>query len=352
MTKASGKYKDMKFETWGPQDTTDCDDYTFEVSEKPSGKKSRAYQSEHVFEWQSLKGFLEYIGDLGKDDTVGESPYVGWNIKNPAVGIAAGKVKASKEIEFCDYMWLWWENLRFEYKGWEMSAVDHLRLAIPNNDFYTDELQLLWSGANTVKQSLWQRNVKYQIRAEDTMESYLAGKVEGKRRYDVNDAINVLRDLMFAVRYMKAPSVKRVMFTQADRIYKRLNEFEEMFVKKGKIADHNKDVYVKLDLGTEWQKWCKQSYVVANTKQKAFLEKWITRIKTEYLGDEEDESAGGAESSGSEDGESSGDESGGSDAGSGGGTELNEKIRERVQALVDAYEEYKKTPWTDPFNWD
>ncbi|KAJ4199396.1 hypothetical protein NW767_008204 [Fusarium falciforme] len=327
MTKASGKYKDTEFETWGPEDRTDCDDYSFEKSDKPPASESKYYESEHVLEWQTLKGFLEHIGDVtDKEGRVGKSPFKGWGIKNPVSSETLEEKKKypqGEQIKFCDYMWLWWSEHQFEYKDYTMSALDHLRLAIPNNDFYTDELQLLWKGSNGVKQR--------------------GGKVDGKQR-DVNDAINVLRDLMFAVRYMAKPDVKRVMFNQADRIYKRLNEFEDMFVAEGKIEGFNEDVYMKLDLGEKWQKWCKDSYTTANMKQQDFLELWIPRLKTDYLGDEAEGSDG--------DDEGSGGENAGSDAGSKGGTETNPEIIKRVQKLVDAYEEFKQNPWTNPFNWD
>lgn len=156
MTKASGKYKDTEFETWGPEDKTDCDDYSFEKSDKPPASESKYYESEHVLEWQTLKGFLEHIGDVtDKEARVGKSPFKGWGIKNPISSEALEKNKRypqGEQIKFCDYMWLWWSEHQFEYKDYTMSALDHLRLAIPNNDFYTDELQLLWKGSNGIKQ--------------------------------------------------------------------------------------------------------------------------------------------------------------------------------------------------------
>lgn len=265
MTKATGKYKDAKFETWGPEDKTDRDDYSFERSEKPPPEDSHYYESEHVLEWQTLTGFLEHMGDTkdtqGRRPRLAKSPFKDWRIKNP-LSPEALKTRGypqDEEIGFCDYLSVWWWKRKIEYKDYTMGAIDHLRLAIPNTDFYTDELQLLWKGANGIKQryadaalpsrtkanagdsSLWQADKKYQIRKPEKMEAYLRGDKVNRKQRDVNDAINVLRDLMFAVRYvsclmacmavqtrliplqqMARPEVKRVMFAQADWIYKRL----------------------------------------------------------------------------------------------------------------------------------
>lgn len=57
----------------------------------------------------------------------------------------------------------------------------------------------------------------------------------------------------------------------------------------------------------------------------------MPRLKKDYLPDEDDES--------------------GSDE-SDGGTEINEDIKKRVEELVKAYDEFKKSPWVSPFQWD
>ncbi|KAH8738309.1 hypothetical protein BGZ61DRAFT_583252 [Ilyonectria robusta] len=340
MIKKEGKYKDLgKFSSWGPSDPDECDDYDFRLlDETPSADRSGEYDSEHVLEWQTLKQFMINVGFIkdkkvsNKPSIAATSPYKDWTTDNPIVAELRTKKKYPQkdEVDFCDYFWFWWSQKVFEYKGVNHNALDHLRLAIPNDDFYRDELQLLWSGANTVKQAMWQMGT-YTIRSKSKMESYLKGTTERGKKRDVNDAINVLKDTMFAVRYMAEPDVKRVMFSQADRIYKRMNEFEDMFVAEGKIKGFNDLVYVKLELGEEWKKWCEASYTNANIRHKDFLETWVPRLKRDYLPDEDDESGG--------------DESDG-------GTEINEDIKKRVEELVKAYDEFKQSPWVSPFQWD
>lgn len=48
---------------------------------------------------------------------------------------------------------------------------------------------------------MWQMGT-YTIRSKSKMESYLKGTTERGKKRDVNDAINVLKDTMFAVRYV------------------------------------------------------------------------------------------------------------------------------------------------------
>ncbi|UPL00826.1 hypothetical protein LCI18_011760 [Fusarium solani-melongenae] len=75
-----------------------------------------------------------------------------------------------------------------------------------------------------------------------------------------------------------------------------------------------------------------------------FIAEEISRLKTDYLADEDEDSE--------RDDEGLGGDNAGSDAGFKGWTEISPEIMKRVQKLVDANEEFEQNSWADPFDWD
>lgn len=106
--------------------------------------------------------------------------------------------------------------------------------------------------------------------------------------------------------------------------------------KKQPTSDtYNAATYQKLNIGDAWRKYVYAEYAQANAKQADFLKTWVARIADAHLGGD----AGG----------DSNDAGGGQQAG---GKQTNPAVVKRVEALQAAYEDFLKTPWTNPFPAD
>jgi hypothetical protein len=133
---------------YAPNPAGGCDDYSIITIPLPDEGQIRFYHAEHILEWRLLQDFWRDSEDLN----------VGVNLQrdNP-VSPNFGAAPSQPIWRYCEYLWFWWTQTRFTYpiQGTpaEGTAVALLTYAIPNKDFFYDELVLLDDEVNGIKEA-------------------------------------------------------------------------------------------------------------------------------------------------------------------------------------------------------
>ncbi|KAL5087414.1 hypothetical protein Trisim1_007813 [Trichoderma cf. simile WF8] len=222
-----GGYKGKTYKTYAPDNAGDLHNYDFEQQPSmPPPTSSTNYDAEHILEWQALKQFFTKVATYKQAEKDPKAPLKLKTYKNAA----SARFQASKplikddwvrksEWTFCDHLafWLdsipltatWYDQLVYQQKALSATMIQ----ALPNNDFYFEELVLLDKKTNGVKQAAWNPGVTYVRPIESCI-----------RTNNYQGAICYIRQLIFARRYHQLTTA--TLKTQANRVVDFLEQME------------------------------------------------------------------------------------------------------------------------------
>ncbi|KAF7131458.1 hypothetical protein CNMCM5793_004683 [Aspergillus hiratsukae] len=310
------------FDTYGPLNPDDCDDYRFGPVATPAQSQSSNFATEHVLEWQLYRDFwqdhTEGVPDLFPDPE-----------------------GSSDMLSICEYLHFWWYAQTVTFNGHSGRPVDLVATAFPGTANFRNELLLLEKNTNGLKEKIWGDE---SVRRDTTMMKYL----NGERGYDFNDAINVCKWLIWAIDYVVEPAVSQILVTQATRIGQYLfvssNDFlslsqfhfsltmffdsDDVEAILANLALAGTRPYVPLNLGNKWRDFMFRQWDLQLNKQRALLNDWVPQIESYFQAN-----ADGHVSMG--------------------GIEVNQEVLNRVSALTEAWQDLPgviANPF--PANWE
>lgn len=137
---------------WGWKIPDSCSDYTWGGPlDKQAPKSLTTYESEHVLEWQTITGFLDYVNRLPAyqvkedDNGVTRKTYSFFTHPDPA--------QNGKKIDFCQYFNATWAPLENDVTfkigtGKKLPAWKNMAAEYPSNNNYKNEFILLQKNIN------------------------------------------------------------------------------------------------------------------------------------------------------------------------------------------------------------
>ncbi|CAG8910037.1 unnamed protein product [Penicillium egyptiacum] len=284
------------FFTYGPLNPDDCDDYSYGRVPTPPQADSKNWATEHVLEWQLLADFWLDMTDKSVTDTFDDP-----RTKSPT----------TKPIKICKYLRFWWYTQLIPLPNLETARpVDLVAQAFPGTNNFRNELMLIDKFTNGAKMALWG---DVEVRKDTTMQNYLKGN-EGR---DFNDAVNICKRVIFAMKYMTDALVSQTLVTQAtrvgdyfDQVEKALSEYDD--------PSWNREPYKIQDYGDKWRDFMYGQWPLMVKKQKDFLDRNVKVINDYFQYDPNNAP------------DADGDTTMG-------GTEDNDKVVKRLEALNEAF---------------
>ncbi|PNP44197.1 hypothetical protein THARTR1_11088 [Trichoderma harzianum] len=156
-------YRGITYKTYSPDNMDDVHNYGFGEQMTPALANSNLYGSEHILEFQVLKQFFT-LWDTYKQNELGKGK------SQTYPNAASGQFAASRPLKkdnwlrsptwtFCEHLKFWLDSIPitatwYDQQVYQSGALSQTMIqALPNNRFYYDELVLLDSRTNTIKQA-------------------------------------------------------------------------------------------------------------------------------------------------------------------------------------------------------
>ncbi|KAL0257640.1 hypothetical protein SLS55_006803 [Diplodia seriata] len=254
--------------SWGPDDLNDCDNMGFEEITTPvvgGTPPTSRFATEHVLEFHLLPKFFDYLKT--------EAARTGKTYSDPDGG--------ARRVSFCEYVAAWWASgTTFELDvpavaaGSEFNAMQWTANMFPgkNNDWATEFL-ILEKYVNGVKERMWDDGV---IRKVTKMENFIAERGSAKNKVD--EAIAVVKQVIWAQVYHSDPNVASILKKQVDRIAEMLDELDSNVI-RSEVGAWLDGSYERLDIAAKWRTWMTSRAAAASKKAETFVTEYIRKIK-------------------------------------------------------------------------
>ncbi|KAL6693261.1 glycoside hydrolase family 18 protein [Trichoderma pleuroticola] len=284
-------YRGITYKTYSPDDIDDVHNYGFGEQMTPALANSNSYGSEHIL----LKQFFTLL-EVYKQNELGKGK------SQIYPNAASGQFAASRPLKkdnwlrsptwtFCEHLKFWLDSIPitatwYDQQVYQSGSLSQTMIqALPNNKFYYDELVLLDSRTNTIKQAAWNKGV-FDVRQIDNC----------LRVNNYQGAMCLMRQLMFAIRYHQLTTA--TLQTQALRV---ANFLESMENNAAVITDPNyvTQPYQRLGLASCFKRFMFDKTALAGQKMGMQLIEGLHAVN-EKLGQATSETAGGGTTTGAQ----------------------------------------------------
>ncbi|KAI1490115.1 hypothetical protein F5X96DRAFT_694994 [Biscogniauxia mediterranea] len=266
---------------YGYVDPDQCNDFSFDGNQEfPTTNTEDGWATEHILELQLISQFF--------DDA---NSKIGKVLPN----YAPGKTDTQTLCQALNTLWVGVpDSQRFAMDGVKRDPVNHVLAVLPVND--NQYLDVLFDkGVNTAKERMFSGDAT--IQNDDTMTQYDS---EGNR------AVNNLKDVMTAMKYLQDSTIATRLKAQKERIATRLRD---------------------LDTG-RWNTFISDKCATARTKATTHIDAHLGILKESYITDFMKEQAEKQAANGD--------------------TDLKNLI-ERIEKFDTEWTRYKPISWTNPF---
>ncbi|UKZ78670.1 hypothetical protein TrVFT333_006416 [Trichoderma virens FT-333] len=274
--KTGGKYK-----IYGPLDRSDMDNYEF--GELKTVSDSKKYGAEHVLEHQTLKDFLvNFVAFMNKPKADSGKKFD--NAATPAY--AKQYTRASDgwlmagEWGFCAHFKFWLDMIPLQatwYDSKEYAAPtgalsQTIMKAIPNTEKYGEEMPLLDSQTNSVKEAAWNGNTIDVRRIEKCLK---------RKPPQYSQAICDMREVLYAIQYHHG--IEDILKKQANRI---VDFLEGMETAAENFNDKTYAVkpYVRVDIANYFKRWMYEESAAAGRRMAFVLNQYQKEIEETLTG--------------------------------------------------------------------
>ncbi|KAF2641037.1 hypothetical protein P280DRAFT_542083 [Massarina eburnea CBS 473.64] len=253
---------------YGFADPYNCKSYEWRADSptEPAGLHGAgAGQSEHVLEWQSVTGFIDW---LDRRYTSFQDP----------------ELKSNGQVSFCEYITKYWDlpNSRFRFAlagGNEMTPVEHIASVYPSNDqAYRHEFVLLQDTINMhAKARMWTDGTQIYKATGSASEKTMAALL----RDEPWTVILRLRNVVGARKYQSDAHIRSLFVAQKTRIHDMLAKLDTALPLQHKQGFRPWDPTIT-DLAEQWDTYMNEAFANANSKQEKFMNRQMVQFKTTY----------------------------------------------------------------------
>ncbi|KAJ8111288.1 hypothetical protein OPT61_g6081 [Boeremia exigua] len=259
------KHPDKKY--YGFADPYSCNDYVWRADSSveppslPGARSPGAGQTEHVLEWQSVTGFINWMSATRHSGRMFPHP-------DPTQG---------GQLSFCDYITYYWDlnsgNHRFALPGSPdlLTPTEHIASAYPRNGVHETDFVLLQDKINSPAKA-HDESVP-EIHGADTGNTGMTTLLDSEPR----TVIQRLRYVLGARKYQSDRDIATIFVRMKNRMRDKLAQLDQALPSNPRPGFTAWDPAIG-SLATAWDTYMDGAFLRAKAKQQRFMDKWIVRI--------------------------------------------------------------------------